>query len=98
MEIRDEERMATIPVIVHQLGMERLMRVIRLLVVIIICLSAIIAYCIWEMNCYDYADVSLDSTGSGISNYIEAGHNGAITNGERSSKEEDKKEQSKSER
>jgi len=98
MDIKDEERMATIPLIAHQFGMERLMRVIKMLVAIIICLCAMLAYCVWEMNSYDYADVSLDSTGSGISNYIEAGHNGAIANGERSSKEEDKKEQSKSER
>ena len=91
MEIKDEERMATIPVIVHQLGMERLMRVIRLLVVIIICLSAIIAYCIWEMNCYDYADVSLDSQSGGVASYMGSHANGVVNGAGESTNENEKK-------
>lgn len=39
MEIKDEERMATIPLIAHELAMARLERIIRRLIVIIILVS-----------------------------------------------------------
>ena len=92
MDIKDEERMATIPVIVHQLGMERLMRIIRLLVVIIIVLSGIVAYCIYEMNQYEYADVDLDSQSGGIASYM-GNHANGVINGDGKGTDEDQKEQ-----
>lgn len=92
MEIKDEERMATIPVIVHQLGMERLMRVIRMLVIIIICLCAMLAYCVYEMNQYEYADVDLDSQSGGIASYM-GNHADGVINGSGQSKDENQEKQ-----
>ena len=92
MDIKDEERMATIPLIAHQLGMERLMRVIKMLVVIIVVLSAILAYCIYEMNQYEYADVDLDSQSGGIASYM-GNHANGVINGSGQSKDENQEKQ-----
>ena len=79
-EIKDEERMATIPLISHQLDMARLERVIRWLVAIIVALIVVIGIGVYEFTCCDFADVVIDSDDGGAANYLKAGANGVINN------------------
>lgn len=80
MELKDEERMATIPVIVHQLDMARMWKVVKALIAIIIILLAIIGIGVYELTSCDFADVSVDSQDGGVSNYLNAETNGVINN------------------
>lgn len=82
MEIKDEERMATIPLIAHELAMARLERIIRRLIVIIIILVGIIGFGAYEWCQYDYSDVVIDSQDGGNANYLKAGADGVINNAE----------------
>lgn len=91
MEIKDEERMATIPLIAHQLDMaraerehkqaiEKLEKVITKLVIVIIALLAIVGFGVYEFASYDISDVIVDNQDGGSANYI--GANGVINNAE----------------
>lgn len=80
MEIKDEERMATIPLIAHQLDMARMWKVIKALVAIIIILIGIIGIGVYELTSCDFTDISVDSEDNGIANYLEAGTSGVINN------------------
>jgi hypothetical protein len=96
MEIKDEERMATIPLIAHQLDMAKFerttKRLIIALVLVVILLFASNAMWLYEWCQYDYSDVTIDSQDGGNANYLQAGANGAITNGASGSQEEGQEE------
>lgn len=83
----------TVPYIAYEGTMARFERTVkRLIVAVIVAVFLLFATnlaWLYVWNQYDYADVDLNSDGSGISNYLEAGNNGAIANGERQSSEED---------
>lgn len=89
MEIKDEERMAMIPLIVHELDVARYLKIIKWLVVVIIILIGVLAYNFFG---YDYADITIDSRDKGNANYLEAGANGVINNASDSSAQKDKEE------
>lgn len=102
MEIKDEERMATIPLISHELAMarterehklamEKLEKVITKLVIVIVLLLAIIGFGVYEFTFYDISDVVVDNQDGGSANYI--GANGVINNAEDSSKKASKEKQ-----
>ena len=80
LNINDDERMATIPLIAHELDMAKLMKVIKCLVAIIIGLLLIIGIGVYEFMSCDFTDVVVDSDDGGIANYLKAGSDGAITN------------------
>lgn len=94
MEIKDEERMATIPVIVHELdmakleqtheaSMNKLERANRRLLAIIVLLLGLIAYLFFG---FDYATIDINSQDGGNANYLQAGSSGVIHNAEDSGK------------
>jgi hypothetical protein len=89
MEMKDEERMAMIPLIVHELDVARYLKIIKWLVAVIIILIGVLAYNFFG---YDYADITIDSRDKGNANYLEAGANGVINNASDSSTQKDKKE------
>ena len=80
MEIKDEERMATIPLIAHELDMARLWKVIKCLVAIIIILIGIVGFGVYEIMSADVTDIIVDSDDGGIANYLNAGTSGVINN------------------
>lgn len=82
MEIKDEERMAMIPLIAHELAMARLERIIKRLIVIIIILVGIIGMGVYEFMCCDFTDIVVDGEDGGVANYLKAGKNGVINNAE----------------
>ena len=86
MEIKDEERMATIPLIAHELDMARLWKVIKCLVAIIIILIGIIGIGVYELTSCDFTSVTIDGNDGGVANYLKAGLNGEINNAEDYSK------------
>ena len=92
MEIKEEERMATIPLIAHQLDMARLERVIKWLVAVIVLLVVVIGIGVYEFTQYDYSDVYIDSEDKGNANYLEAGLNGVINNNAENSGQKESKE------
>lgn len=92
MEIKEEERMATIPLIAHQLDMARLERVIKWLVAVIVFLVVVIGIGVYEFTQYDYSDVYIDSEDKGNANYLEAGLNGVINNNAENSGQKESKE------
>ena len=85
MEIKDEERMATIPLIEHELDVARYMKIIKWLVSIIVILILMIGAGVYEFMSCDIMDVVVDSDDGGIANYLQAGNNGVITNAKDSS-------------
>lgn len=87
MEMKDEERMAMIPLIVHELDVARYLKIIKWLVAVIIILIGVLAYNFYG---YDYADITIDSRDKGNANYLEAGANGVINNASDSSTQKDK--------
>lgn len=89
MEMKDEERMAMIPLIVHELDVARYLKIIKWLVAVIIILIGVLAYNFFG---YDYADITIDSRDKGNANYLEAGANGVINNASDSSAQKDKEE------
>lgn len=89
MEIKDEERMATIPLIAHELDVARYLKIIRMLIAVIVLLIGVLAYNFFG---YDYADITIDSRDKGTANYLEAGTSGVINNASDSSPQKDKKE------
>lgn len=97
MEIKDEERMATIPLIAHQLDMAKFERTVKrlifALVLVVILLFATNAMWLYEWSQYDYSDVTVDSLDGGNANYLQAGANGAITNGTGNGQEKSQEEQ-----
>lgn len=82
----------SIPSIDHQYDMARLERIIKRLWIIIIVLLILFAgtnaLWIYEWNQYDYEDIVVDSNDGGNANYLQAGANGVINNGESDSQEE----------
>lgn len=86
MEIKDEERMATIPLIAHELAMSRLMRVIKLLIAVIVLLVGVIAYDVYQDAQYDYSDIVIDTQDGGNANYVNAGTSGVINDAKNNSK------------
>ena len=66
MEIKDEERMATIPLIAHELDVARYMIIIKWLLAIIVVLMVIIGIGVYELTSCDFTDVSIDSTDGGM--------------------------------
>lgn len=89
MEIKDEERMAMIPLVAHELDVARYLKIIKMLVAVIIILIGVLAYSFFG---YDYADITIDSRDKGNANYLEAGANGVINNASDSSTQKDKEE------
>lgn len=92
MEIKDEERMATIPLIAHQLDMSKLMKIIGWLVAIIIIQAIAIGVGVYEFMSYDYADITVDGNDGSNAAYMGAGASGIINNGQSSGQEESQKE------
>lgn len=82
MEMKDEERMATIPLIAHQLDMARLERVIKWLIAIIVLLVVVIGIGVYEIMGCDFSGVMLDSADGGVASYLNAGNDGVINNAE----------------
>ena len=84
MNDRIDER--TISSIDHQYDMARLERIIKRLWIIIIILLILFAgtnaLWIYEWNQYDYEDIVVDSNDGGNANYLQAGANGVINNGQ----------------
>lgn len=89
MEIKDEERMATIPLIAHELDVARYMIIIKWLLAIIVVLMVIIGIGVYELTSCDFTDVSIDSTDGGIANYLNAGANGVLNDAKNYSPGED---------
>lgn len=89
MEIKDEERMATIPLIAHELAMNRLERIIKALIVVIVILVVAIGIGVYELMSCDFETVTVDSEDSGVANYLEAGTSGVINNAESGSQKKD---------
>lgn len=85
-EIKDEERMATIPLISHELSMARLMRVIRILAAIIVLLIGVIAYDVYMDSQYSYSGIIIDTQDGGNANYLNAGTSGVINDAKNNSK------------
>ena len=85
-----------VPFLAYEYTMARFERTIKRLVLVIfllvIGLIGTNALWIYEWNLYDYSDVTIDSQDGGNANYLEAGANGVITNGEGSSQKENPKE------
>lgn len=94
MSDRVDER--SISSVDHQYDMARLERVIKRLWITILLLlvlfAATNALWIYEWNQYDYADITVDSDDGGNANYLEAGVNGVINNGESDSQEKEAQE------
>lgn len=94
MSDRVDER--SISSVDHQYDMARLERVIKRLWITILLLlvlfAATNALWIYEWNQYDYADITVDSDDGGNANYLEAGMNGVINNGESDSQEKEAQE------
>lgn len=84
MEIKDEERLATIPLIAHELAMARLERIIRALVIVIVLLVGVIAYDAYQDAQYDYSDIVIDTQDGGNANYLNAGTSGVINDAKNS--------------
>lgn len=89
MEIKDEERMAMIPLIAHELDVARYMKIIKMLVAVIIILIGVIAYDTYQDAQYDYADVVIDTQDGGNANYLNAGANGVLNDAKNYSPRED---------
>ena len=91
---RIDER--TIPSIDHQYDMARLERIVRRLwitiIVILILFAGTNALWIYEWNQYDYGEIVVDSEDGGNANYLQAGANGVINNGESGSSNEETQE------
>lgn len=91
----------TVPYIAFEATMARFERTIKRLVIAVIVavflLFATNAAWLYVWMQYDYAGIDMDSEGNGISNYVEAGHNGAIANGADTCSKENKEKSSKSE-
>ena len=83
----------TIPSVDHQYDMARLERIIKRLwitiIVLLILFAGTNALWIYEWNQYDYSSIVVDSDDGGNANYLQAGSNGVINNGEGSSKDAD---------
>ena len=81
----------TISSVDHQYDMARLERVIRRLWLIVLILLILFAgtnaLWIYEWNQYDYSEITVDSNDGGNANYLQAGSNGVINNGESNSQE-----------
>lgn len=92
ISLKDDERMATIPLISHQLDMARLERVIRIMAIIIIFLLGVIAYDTYQDAQYDYSDVIIDTQDGGNANYLKAGSDGVINDAKNNSQREDTEE------
>ncbi len=90
MNDRIDER--TISSIDHQYDMARLERIIKRLWIVILTLLILFAgtnaLWIYEWNQYEYADITIDSNDGGNANYLQAGANGVINNGESESQDE----------
>lgn len=89
MEIKDEERMAMIPLIAHELDVARYMKIIKMLVAVIIILIGVIAYDTYQDAQYDYSDVVIDTQDGGNANYLNAGANGVLNDAKNNSPRED---------
>lgn len=94
-ELKEDERMAMMPVIAHDLDMarlersnERLISIIKWLVAVIVILVAIIGIAVYEFTSCDFTDVVVDSDDGGAANYLQAGNNGVINNAEDNSAKE----------
>ena len=90
MTDRVDER--TISSVDHQYDMARLERIIKRLWIIILALLILFAgtnvLWIYEWNQYDYSDIVVDSNDGGNANYLQAGANGVINNGQSDSQNE----------
>ena len=86
----------TISSIDHQYDQARLERIIRRLWIIILVLLILFAgtnaLWIYEWNQYEYGDIVVDSDDGGNANYLQAGANGVINNGESNSSNEETQE------
>lgn len=86
-----------VPYIVFEGTVARFERTIKRLIILItitiLLLFASNAIWIYEWCQYDYSTIMVDSEDGGHANYLEAGMNGAINNGEGSSQKTDKEKQ-----
>ena len=94
MEIKETEKldyneMPAVPLYVHESTKACLMKIIKWMAIIIALLICVIGYGVYEFTSYDYSDVYLDSDDGGNANYLEAGVNGVINNGEGDSQKKD---------
>lgn len=80
--------MPMVPLYVHESTKASLMKIIRWMAIIIALCLCVIGYGVYEFTSYDYTDVYVDSNDGGNANYLEAGLNGVINNGEGGSQEE----------
>ena len=89
-----EERQ--VPYLVYENTIARFERTVKRLIIVIALMGALLFASnmawLYEWNQYDYADVTMDNLDGGNANYVGAGANGVINNGEASSKEQNEKE------
>lgn len=82
ISLKDDERMATIPLIAHEMGMARLELVIKWLIAIIVLLVVVIGIGVYQIMGCDFSSVMLDSADGGVASYLNAGNDGVINNAE----------------
>ena len=84
-----EERQ--VPYLVYENTIARFERTVKRLIIVVVILAVLLFASnmawLYEWNQYDYADVTMDNLDGGNANYVGAGANGVINNGETSSKE-----------
>lgn len=85
-----------VPYLVYENTIARLERTVKRLIIVVVILAVLLFASnmawLYEWNQYDYADVTMDNLDGGNANYVGAGANGVINNGETSSKEQNEKE------
>lgn len=90
-----EER--NVPYIVYEGTMARFERIIKRLMIMLIIAVAMLfasnAFWLYEWCQYDYSDVTIDSKDGGNANYLQAGANGVINNGESKGQKEGQEKQ-----
>ena len=89
MEMKDEERMAMIPLIAHELDVSRYLKIIKIMALLIVLLIGVIAYDTYQDAQYDYSDVVIDTQDGGNANYLNAGANGVLNDAKNYSPRED---------
>lgn len=85
-----------VPYLVYENTIARFERTVKRLIIVVVILAVLLFASnmawLYEWNQYDYADVTMDNLDGGNANYVGAGANGVINNGETSSKEQNEKE------
>jgi len=89
--MKETDKDMNVPFTAYEYTMARFERTIKRLIIVlaiaVVALFASNAIWLYEWCQYDYSNVTVDSSDGGNANYLEAGMNGVINNGEGSSEE-----------